>query len=255
LAAKKSIVMLVMLIGAARPALAGPPFLTDDPEPVDYGHWEVYGFSTGAWRAAAATGFGPSLEVNYGAIPDVQLHVIMNGAYDAPAGQAGRVGLGDTELGVKYRLLNPGEGDWWPEAGIFPAIQVPSGNARRGLGAGYYQAYLPIWLQQGFGKWTIDGGGGFWINPGPGNRDYWFGGFLLQRQVTEKLMLGVEVFHQTASMVGRGESSGFNVGGVYDFTPHYHLLTSVGRGGLANAVDAGAVRAPFTYYAALQWTF
>jgi hypothetical protein len=23
-------------------ALAGPPFVTDDPEPVEYQHWEVY---------------------------------------------------------------------------------------------------------------------------------------------------------------------------------------------------------------------
>jgi hypothetical protein len=23
-------------------ALAGPPFVTDDPEPVDYLHWELY---------------------------------------------------------------------------------------------------------------------------------------------------------------------------------------------------------------------
>ncbi|MBU6296994.1 MAG: hypothetical protein KGJ79_03460 [Alphaproteobacteria bacterium] len=27
------------------PAFAGPPFITDDPEPVDLHHWEVYAFS------------------------------------------------------------------------------------------------------------------------------------------------------------------------------------------------------------------
>jgi hypothetical protein len=27
--------------------LAGPPFLTDDPEPVDYQHWEAYIFTLG----------------------------------------------------------------------------------------------------------------------------------------------------------------------------------------------------------------
>ena len=26
---------------------AGPPFLTDDPEPVDYQHWEAYLFTLG----------------------------------------------------------------------------------------------------------------------------------------------------------------------------------------------------------------
>ena len=28
-------------------AQAGPPFMTDDPEPVDYQHYEFYTFSTG----------------------------------------------------------------------------------------------------------------------------------------------------------------------------------------------------------------
>jgi hypothetical protein len=28
-------------------ALAGPPFITDDPEPVDHLHWEIYTFSQG----------------------------------------------------------------------------------------------------------------------------------------------------------------------------------------------------------------
>ena len=36
-------------------ALAGPPFITDDPEPVDPGHWEVYAFSAGAVDHQAAT--------------------------------------------------------------------------------------------------------------------------------------------------------------------------------------------------------
>jgi hypothetical protein len=28
-------------------AMAGPPYRTDDPEPVDYQHWEFYTFSQG----------------------------------------------------------------------------------------------------------------------------------------------------------------------------------------------------------------
>ena len=31
----------------AAPTFAGPPFLTDDPEPVDYQHWEFYVFGNG----------------------------------------------------------------------------------------------------------------------------------------------------------------------------------------------------------------
>jgi hypothetical protein len=240
---------------AAAPARAGPPFITDDPEPVDLGHWEVYVFSAGAIGPGDASGLAPAIEVNYGAAPDLQLHVIADAAYDEPSGGHGEMGLGDTELGAKYRFITPSKDDWWPQVGVFPLIEVPTGNAKRGLGAGSVQAFLPLWIQKDFGKWTTYGGGGYWINPGAGNRNYWFAGWLLQRQVTEKLALGAEVFHQTSSMVGRGQASGFNLGGVYDFTTHYHLLFSAGRGGLLYAVDAAAVSNPVTYYLAFQWTF
>jgi hypothetical protein len=56
-------------------------------------------------------------------------------------------------------------------------------------------------------------------------------------------------------MVGRGGSAGFNLGGVYDFTDHDHLLFSAGRGGIIDAVDAAAATNPATYYVAYQWTF
>jgi hypothetical protein len=139
--------------------------------------------------------------------------------------------------------------------GIFPLLEVPSGNAGRGLGGGYLDAFIPLWIQKDFGKWTTYGGGGYWINRGPGNRDYWYSGWLLQRQVIEKLALGVEIFHTTPIMEGRSGVTGFNAGGQYDFTSHYHLLFSAGRGGLDYTVDTGAVTAPFTYYLAFQWTF
>lgn len=73
--------------------------------------------------------------------------------------------------------------------------------------------------------------------------------------MTDKLALGAEVFPQTSSMVGRGGSEGFNAGGQYDFTDHYHLLFSAGQGGLLYAVNAAAVRTPITYHLAFQWTF
>src|SRR5579884_3623903 len=42
------------LAGVAAPAMAGPPYLTDDPIPTDLHHWEIYAFSTGE-------GFGSAL--------------------------------------------------------------------------------------------------------------------------------------------------------------------------------------------------
>ncbi len=238
--------LVMSLAGAAR---AGPPFITDDPEPVDLGHWEVYGFSAGT-RVEGNTSGVVGTEINYGAAPNLQLHIIVPLAYNDTQGGATQVGLGDTELGVKYRFITPGEKDWFPQVAVFPLVEVPTGDADRGLGAGKTRVYLPVWLQKDFGDWTTYGGGGYWINPGPGNQDYWFAGWLLQRKITDQLALGAEVFHQTAMQQAGRDTSGFNVGGVYDFNEHYHLLFSAGRG-LQNARDSNQ----FSYYLALQKTF
>jgi hypothetical protein len=237
----------VFALAAARPTLAGPPFITDDPEPVDLGHWEVYGFSSGEFAKGDANGQGPSIEINYGAAPNLQLHLIANMAFDAPSGGQSQFGLGDTELGAKYRFITPGKDDWWPEVAVFPLIELPTGDAARGLGGGYTRVYLPVWVQKDFGKWTTYGGGGYWINPGADNRNYWFTGWLLQRQVTDKLALGGEIYHQTSAAVGLPNSTGFNLGGVYDFTDHYHLLFSAGH----ETARANSL----TYYLGFQSTF
>jgi len=105
-------------LALAGPAFAGPPFLTDDPEPVELGHWEVYGFSAGANGHGDTTGLGPSLEVNYGAAEGLQLHFIGGFAYDDPPGEGFRMGLSDTELGAKLRFVKPDEDDWYPQIGI-----------------------------------------------------------------------------------------------------------------------------------------
>ena len=45
---------------------AGPPFLTDDPEPVPFKHWEFYLFSTVDATRKGTNGTGPAFEFNVG---------------------------------------------------------------------------------------------------------------------------------------------------------------------------------------------
>jgi len=111
-------------------------------------------------------------------------------------------------------------------------------------------AFLPIWLQKDFGRWTTYGGGGYWINPGAGNRDYWFAGWQLQYRLMPSLALGAELYHQTDDSLGGGETTGFNFGGIYDLTEHYHLLFSGGRG-----LQHAAWTNQASWYLSLQSTF
>ncbi len=55
--------------------------------------------------------------------------------------------------------------------GVFPFLEVPTGDEALGLGAGHYRGYLPVWFQKSSGDWTTYGGGGYWINHGNGTLD------------------------------------------------------------------------------------
>jgi hypothetical protein len=245
MAKKASVVLAVILLEGLFKALAGPPFLTDDPEPVDYQNWEFYIASQHTETAGGWSGTAPHIELNYGVITNVQLHLIAPLAYNAPSGGGTHYGYGDTELGVKFRFIQ--ETDRLPQVGIFPLLEVPTGSESDGLGSGHVQAFLPLWLQKSSGDWTIYGGGGYGINSGAGNENWGFVGAVVQKQVTKNVLVGGEIYHRTTMETGGRGDTAFNIGTVIDFTEHQHLLVSAGRS-LDGPTD-------FQLYIAWQFTF
>jgi len=248
LTALAAILVAGMLVTA--PSVAGPPFRTDDPEPVEFQHFEITGFSFGTKTANGWSGFLPAMEVNYGVLPNLQLHAIIQQGFSGLSGGRTGFGLGDIELGAKYRLLTPGEDDWYPQMAIFPLVEVPVGNQNLGFSTGHTQFFLPLWLQKEIGPWTVYGGGGYWINPGVGNKNYAFFGAAVWRKLTDDFGGGLELFHQTPSVVDGDNATGFNVGGVYNFSDTWHVLSSVGTG-----VNNRSSTNQFSYYLGLQLTF
>lgn len=73
-----------------------------------------------------------------------------------------------------------------------------------------------------------------------------FAGFLLQKQINQKLILGGELFYQGALGVGNGAYTTLDLGGSYNFTPQFSILFSAG-----NSI-AGAQN--FYSYVGLTWT-
>ena len=240
-----AVVRIVLLLACPLTALAGPPFVTDDPEPVDYQYWEFYVASQDFKVPGDWSGTGPHFEVNYGVVSNVQLHLIAPLAYDAPSTGSSHYGYGDTELGVKFRFIQ--ETEWLPQVGVFPLLEVPTGSAKDNLGTGHLQAFLPVWLQKSWGSWTAYGGGGYGIHSGAKNQDWGFVGAVLQRQVLSNVVLGAEVYHQTARETGGDADTAFNIGTVIDLSEQHHLLFSAGR-----SIDGPT---QFQCYLAYQFTF
>ena len=215
------------LILVSTPVLAGPPFLTDDPAPVDYKHSEFYIFSTMDKTNDGKDTAMPAFEYNYGVLPDTQLHIVVPYVTSAPNDAASESGKGDVELGVKYRFIQ--ETDTMPQIGIFPMAEVSTGDSNRGLGNGKTWWRLPVWIQKSWGEWTTYGGAGYVINRAEGQKNYPFAGWLLQKDLGEKLTLGGEVFARDKDAVdGRGTTI-LNFGGYYKFTPDFNLLFSAGH--------------------------
>ncbi len=220
-------VLLAVAALAPAPARAGPPFVTDDPEPVEHRHWEFYLASQDELARDGDSGTAPHVEVNYGAVPNLQLHVIVPLAWARPPGGPASFGAGDVEVGAKLRFVQEGAGI--PMVGVFPQLELPAGDASRVLGSGHLHAFLPLWLQKSRGPWTTYGGGGYWLNAGAGNRDYWLGGWLLPRRLSRLATLGAEVVTTTAAHLGGRGGAQVDVGCVLDLSDRHHVLLSAGH--------------------------
>ena len=233
------------LLGCISPLISGPPFWTDDPVPLLRRHWEFLLASQHFVTSDLASGTLPHFEANYGATGDVMFHIIVPLAYGKPRGLPLQYGAGDIELGFIYRFVKETRAGL--NIGTFPHVELPAGDSRRGLGSGHVQVFLPLWLQKSWGAWTTYGGGGYWTNPGPGNRDYWSLGWEVQRDFSKDLTMGAEIIHNTATAVGGTDRTALNLGALITVKKGQIIMFSAGRD----------IHGPnrFFAYAAYYWTW
>jgi hypothetical protein len=221
------VLILFIVIFLADKSWAGPPFRTDDPEPVDFKHGEFYVATTFTDNVGASSGTLPHFEANYGILPNTMVHVIIPFAFSKTHGETTQYGFGDLEAGIKYRFINMEDAHFM--VGTFPLVDFKTGDSYRGLGASHTKFFIPIWLQKSWEPWTTYGGGGYWRNPGEGNKDYWFFGWEVQRDISKMLTLGAELFAQTKTTDNGHHEVGFNIGAVINLTDDHHILVSLGQ--------------------------
>ena len=202
-------------------AWAGPPYDTDDPEPTELHHWEIYNFVS-ADHSDGITSGQAGLDLNYGGLPGVQLTATLPLDYETGAGT--RISRGEVELGVKYRFLHREKQGF--SIAIFPRLILPTGG--KGFGTGHVQTRLPVWAQKDLGSWSVFGGGGYTINPGAGNLDYWLGGLAVTRTMSKRLSLGAEISRQGPDTVGAGGVTRLGLGGIYSLKAPFSILASAG---------------------------
>ena len=231
---------LLLTWAAAAPAWAGPPFQTDDPEPVDFRHYEFYQFGTLSSTPVETDPTGPALEFNWGVVPNVQLHAIFgwgeaipsNSQVYAPAGVGpSAYGLVDTELGAKIRFIKQTKRR--PEIGSFTMLELPTGSYAKGLGVGRVWYRLPVWVQKDWGEWTTYGGAGYQLVHQTGYNSFPYAGWLLQRNIGKKWTLGGEIFshaHEGLATPQTQASTLVDLGGYYYIkNPGLQILFAYGH--------------------------
>jgi hypothetical protein len=221
-------ITIIVLFSIPQILNAGPPFLTDDPDPVQFKHWEYYISSQNTFNHSTHNSAGtlPHFEVNYGLVPNVQVHLILPLNYDYSAARFNAYGYANTELGVKYRFVK--ETDKLPEIGTFPILQIPTVSNPELFG-GRTQLFIPVWIQKSWNKLTSYGGAGYWINPGSGNKNYIFAGWQAQYEFSKMISLGAELYCHTADAKNGASSGGFNLGGFVNFSEKFHFIFSAGH--------------------------
>ncbi|MEO7241048.1 MAG: hypothetical protein ABIW16_06570, partial [Sphingomicrobium sp.] len=209
---------------SASAAVAGPPYDTDDPEPTELGHWEIYAFTGADGRHGDVDGVA-GFDLNYGPIADVQLTATLPLGFAHQAGRSGwRGGAGDVELGVKYRFVHLEQAGF--SVAIFPRVILPT--ARSDFGSGRTRLLLPVWAQQDFGRTALFGGGGWTLNPGPGNRNVWQAGVALTRDLSDSVTLGGEATWQGRDSADGAATATLGAGPIVQLGGPFALLVSGG---------------------------
>jgi hypothetical protein len=223
-------------------AQAGPPFVTDDPEPPPPGGWEI-NVPFILERTAGNTEMNaPLFDFNYG-LPNVQLKLEFPVAIVHEDSSGTAAGAGDLLLGVKWRFLNNEQSQL--QFGIYPQLLLPTGDHSRGLGDGGSAFVFPLLAQKNWEKWTLYGNVGYWWQTGAETRNYVYAGAVLEREINERLTLGVELFaNSPKERAGRSELA-FNIGGTWKLSKHINLLFAGGRDIVGDTTAMGYVGLQF----------
>jgi hypothetical protein len=205
---------------------AGPPFVTDDPEPPPPGGWEI-NVPFILERTPGKTEMdAPLFDLNYG-LPDIQLklEIPIEVVHEDSSGTL--AGAGDLLLGVKWRFLDIEKSQL--QLGIYPQLLLPTGDHARGLGDGGSAFVFPLLAQRNWEKWTLYANVGYWWQTGAETRDYFYAGAVIEREINERLTLGAELFANSPKERGGRCELAFNVGGTWRLNEHLNLLFSGGR--------------------------
>jgi hypothetical protein len=193
------VIVAAMLAGASGPARAqgGPPMVTDDPDTVPIGHWEINLAAIGTQVPGLRQLSLPDADINYGLSEHTQLKLDTPWLLSKADGAGVQSGLGGTDLGLRWRFIDRARAGF--AMSIYPQVLVNAlpGSYRRGLTAAGSTWFLPIEASTEIAGFGVDGEVGRYLASSPLTRalqpDAWAAGLILSRECLPELECLAEI--------------------------------------------------------------
>jgi hypothetical protein len=256
--------LVISVFLATSHVYAQEPFYTDDADTTEKGKFHFEFFNEHDWlQKSSLPGKRQNTSnftLNYGVTDRIELGINapLLKIYNTRESLLGRpFGQGDTQFGVKVRLLDEREGSRLPAMSVVFYVEAPTGSTKKQTGSGLIDYWLYGVLQKSLTKRTIarlNGGILFAGNSSTGligieatRGQVFTGNGSLVRDFTPKLTLGVELFGGVTNNFNltRGQLEG-QIGGRYAVRDNFELTFGVLAGRFPASPRAG-VHVGFTY--------
>lgn len=223
--------LALMLAGSvgAPPLVAGNPLQTNDPETPGPNGWEINLSHNLRFTRPAFGQALPLVNVNYGWLEFDQWKISIPVLEVDPHPGAAHWGVGDIQLGWKYRFLE--EDDHGVQVSTYPQPLLPTGNASLGLGNDRLELFLPIEVGKHFHDeelFVYGELGHNFVYDGSGQHS-WFVGAAAEYQVTQSVELVTEIAYLLFPYTHGTNDLFFNAGVNLRLSKHAYLQTAFGR--------------------------
>jgi len=219
--------ILLMFVCVGVPAVAGPPYNVDDPGTSEPNRTNVYLLLNSSQIHGSESQQLPQLIAGYGLTDKLELDFGAALTSSRARGFGCNAGLGDTSLGFKYRFVE--ETKRQPQLGFVYSLKLPTASRERGLGTGVVDHSCWLCAAKSFGCCSLFSNVGYNFLGGTAGKNNLFYGAGLSAQVTEKLIVGAQLYGNTSSAPGNRAELAYGVGLVYNFAPDRSFVMQLGR--------------------------
>jgi len=219
---------LTIVIGVVLSGAAHAQYFTDDPGTIEPKHAEL---SVGYTSASETPGKDllstPGMVLRYGLNDRMQVRLDF-GVATKRSGKVQESGLADTNVYLKWRFKD--ETKKTPQLALVGFMKAPTADAQRGIGTGKFDEKFWLCAAKSFKRYKMWAyAGGYYPGLTPGARNGALYGVANSFQLTEKLVVGAELYGNTSVTVNKSDELAWDVVMKYNYAPDRNFKFRVGR--------------------------